>query len=98
MSTNYFPQALMQQMLFYIKAQEHLDLQEEIQSLKQAIASKQKKHRRCDKDIHKNIEVSVYLLIVSTLWENLCDQRCPQAPYEAQASSAETPRWSQYIQ
>jgi hypothetical protein len=30
MSTNYFSKALMQQMLFYIKAQEYLDLQEEI--------------------------------------------------------------------
>lgn len=51
MSTNYFPKALIQQMLFYMKAEEYRRLEEEIESMKLAIACRHKKHRRCDKEI-----------------------------------------------
>jgi hypothetical protein len=58
MSTNYFSEALMQEMLYMHNIREIEQLTEEIEDLKATIFAKQKKHRRCDKDISKIFNVS----------------------------------------
>jgi hypothetical protein len=57
MSTNYFSRALMQEMLFLRNMREIEELNAEIAELRVAIFNKQKKHRRCDKEISKNFNV-----------------------------------------
>ena len=57
MSFSYYPQALMQEMINISHTFEVQRLQEEVEDLRQMIFSKQKKHRRCDKDISKNVKV-----------------------------------------
>lgn len=61
MSTNYFSEALMQEMLCLQNIRQIEQLNDEIAELKAAIFSKQKKHRRCDKDISKNFNVHFFL-------------------------------------
>lgn len=56
--------AMQQQMLYYQNMQECLDLEEEIETLKTRIASKHKKHRRCDKEIEKENQVTIFLFSV----------------------------------
>jgi hypothetical protein len=58
MSTSYFSKALMQEMLFLRNLREIDQLNTEIIDLKAAIYNKQKKHRRCDKEINKNFNVN----------------------------------------
>ena len=60
MTTNYFPEALLQEMLYFHNLKELEKLTEEINDLKAKIFAKQKKHRRCDKDISKNYNVPIY--------------------------------------
>jgi PHD/YefM family antitoxin component YafN of YafNO toxin-antitoxin module len=59
MSANYFSESLMQEMLYLQNLREMEKLTEEIARLRSAIFSKQKKHRRCDKDISKNFNVHI---------------------------------------
>ena len=64
MSYSYYPQALLQEMLHISNLHSLQRLQQEVQELKEAIYSKQKKHRRCDKDISKNVTVTSRLFSV----------------------------------
>lgn len=72
MSTNYFSEALMQEMLYLSNVREIEKLNEEIAELKAAIFSKQKKHRRCDKEISKNFNVCFILFLVCSLLKSVC--------------------------
>lgn len=49
MEPNYFAQALLQEMLYRSNLRQVEQLQQEIEDIKEAIFSRQKKHRRCDK-------------------------------------------------
>jgi transposase len=72
MSTSYFSEALMQEMLYLSNLREIEQLNEEIAELKAAIFSRQKKHRRCDKEISKNFNVRFLLFLVCPLLTSLC--------------------------
>ena len=62
MSYSYYSQALLQEMLHISNQQEADRLVEEIDDLKSMIFSRQKKHRRCDKDISKTVNVNFILI------------------------------------
>lgn len=62
MSTNYYSMALMQEILYLRNVKEKEELEREIQQLRLAIFSKQKKYRRCDKDIQKTFKVHLFLI------------------------------------
>lgn len=64
MTTNYFSQALFQEMLYFHNLKEVEKLTEEINDLKAKIFNRQKKHRRCDKDISKIFNVILHLFSV----------------------------------
>lgn len=43
---------------------EYLALEEELEELRAKISARHKKHRRCDKEIHKSYKVKIYLFSV----------------------------------
>lgn len=69
MSTSYYSEALMQEMLYQYNLRRISELTEEISALKTAIFTKQKKHRRCDKEISKNFNVVFMLFSVDFVKE-----------------------------
>lgn len=58
-SVDYFRLALLKQIQYNQQMDEYLRLQDEIAELKNQIASRHKKHRRCDKEIKKEFNVNV---------------------------------------
>ncbi len=58
-SVDYFRLALLQQIHYQHQMEEYLRAMEEIASLKDQIAARHKKHRRCDKEIKKEFNVKL---------------------------------------
>ena len=86
MSTNeYHRLALLQ----YVRMQHNLEEVQtalsEVEELKQQIAARHKKHRRCDKEIEKPFNVLLYFMPVRPLLRHLRHRRGPKAAPETQA-------------
>lgn len=56
-SVDYFRLALLQHIHYQQQMDEYLRVKDEIRHLKEQIASRHKKHRRCDKEINKEFKV-----------------------------------------
>lgn len=56
--------ALQQYVHYQTQMDEYLALEEELEELRAKISARHKKHRRCDKEIHKSYKVKIYLFSV----------------------------------
>lgn len=82
----YYRLALLQYVLYQHHVQEIATAEEEIIRLKDVISSKQKKHRRSDKEITKDQKVSHFLSkLVSRMREVLCIRSSSQTSPQDQA-------------
>ena len=57
-SYEHYRLALQQMTLYQQQMEEYLRLSAEVKSLHEKVAKRQKKHRRCDRDIAKNHQVA----------------------------------------
>ena len=68
-SYEHYRLAIQQMALYHQQMDEYLRVHTEVEELRQQVVSRQKKHRRCDKDIHKTYQVLKLLYSVGIVNE-----------------------------
>ena len=68
-SYEHYRLAMQQMVLYHQQMDEYLRVHTEVEELRQQVVGRQKKHRRCDKDIHKTYQVFKLLYSVDIVNE-----------------------------